>query len=59
MPRRFPIMSVSIAAITLARVDSYADLATLAAAGKQAAKAVVGSVYLRDDQLLLAPGIGT
>ncbi len=59
VPRRFPIMSVSIAAITLARVDSYADLATLAAAGKQAAKAVVGSVYLRDDQLLLAPGIGT
>jgi signal transduction histidine kinase/PleD family two-component response regulator len=56
--RRFPIMSVSIAAVSLARVASYADLATLAAAGKQAAKVIIGSSYLRDDQLIVAPGFG-
>ncbi|TMQ19025.1 MAG: diguanylate cyclase, partial [Deltaproteobacteria bacterium] len=36
--RRFPIMSVSIAAISVGRAKSYAALAELAAVGKRAAK---------------------
>ena len=52
--RRFPIMSVSIAAISIARAKSYAILAELAAVGKRAAKAIPGSTYVRDDQTVLA-----
>jgi GGDEF domain-containing protein len=52
--RRFPIMSVSIAAITIARARSYAALAELAAVGKRAAKDIPGSTYVRDGQTLLA-----
>ncbi|MGE3458449.1 MAG: response regulator, partial [Kofleriaceae bacterium] len=52
--RRFPIMSVSIAAISLARAKTYAGLAELAALGKRTAKAIPGSTYVRDGQTLLA-----
>jgi len=52
--RRFPIMSVSIAAISLARAKTYAGLAELAAVGKRAAKAIPGSSYVRDGQTLLS-----
>jgi len=52
--RRFPIMSVSIAAISVARARSYASLAELAAVGKRAAKAIPGSTYVRDGQTMLS-----
>jgi signal transduction histidine kinase/DNA-binding response OmpR family regulator len=57
--RRFPVMSVSIAAISIARAKSYAALAELAAVGKRAAKAIPGSTYVRDGQTLLAQPHGT
>ena len=52
--RRFPIMSVSIAAISLTRAKSYAGLAELAAVGKGTAKAIPGSSYVRDGQTMNA-----
>jgi signal transduction histidine kinase/DNA-binding response OmpR family regulator len=52
--RRFPVMSVSIAAITIARARSYAALAELAAVGKRAAKDMPGSTYVRDGKILLS-----
>jgi len=52
--RRFPIMSVSIAAISLVRARSYAALAELAATGKRTAKAIVGSTYVRDGHTMLS-----
>ncbi|HEX4420601.1 MAG TPA: response regulator [Kofleriaceae bacterium] len=52
--RRFPIMSVSIAAISIAQAKSYASLAELAAVGKRAAKAIPGSTYVRDGLTMLA-----
>jgi signal transduction histidine kinase/DNA-binding response OmpR family regulator len=52
--RRFPIMSVSIAAISLTRAKSYAGLAELAAVGKRTAKAIPGSSYVRDGQTMAA-----
>jgi signal transduction histidine kinase/DNA-binding response OmpR family regulator len=52
--RRFPIMSVSIAAISIAQARSYASLAELAAVGKRAAKAIPGSTYVRDGLTMLA-----
>jgi signal transduction histidine kinase/DNA-binding response OmpR family regulator len=52
--RRFPIMSVSIAAISLARAKTYAGLAELAAVGKGTAKAIPGSSYVRDGQTMVA-----
>lgn len=48
--RRFPIMSVSIAAIALSQARTYAALAELAADGKRVAKAIPGSAYVRDGQ---------
>jgi signal transduction histidine kinase/DNA-binding response OmpR family regulator len=57
--RRFPIMSVSIAGISVARARSYASLAELAAVGKRAAKAIPGSTYVRDGETLLAAAIAT
>jgi diguanylate cyclase (GGDEF)-like protein len=64
--RRFPIMSVSIAAITISpsgrnmrdgaqrpRVRTYAALAEVAAVGKRSAKAIPGSTYVRDGQTIL------
>jgi hypothetical protein len=43
-------MTVSIAAVSLARAGSYAGLAELAAVGKRAAKAIPGSSYVRDGE---------
>ncbi|HEY0481906.1 MAG TPA: response regulator [Kofleriaceae bacterium] len=57
--RRFPIMSVSIAAISVGRARSYAALAELAAVGKRAAKDIPGSTYVRDGQTLLAAAVAT
>jgi signal transduction histidine kinase/DNA-binding response OmpR family regulator len=54
VPRRFPIMSVSVAAISVARARTYATLAELAADGKRAAKAIPGSTYVRDGKTVLA-----
>lgn len=52
--RRFPLMSVSIAAITNAggKRTSYAELAKESATGKGLAKAITGSCYVRDEELL-------
>jgi len=55
--RRFPIMSVSIAAISLSRAKTYAGLAELAAVGKRTAKGIPGSVYVRDGQTVLAAAV--
>jgi signal transduction histidine kinase/DNA-binding response OmpR family regulator len=52
--RKFPIMSVSIAAISLTRAKSYAGLAELAAVGKGSAKAIPGSSYVRDGQTMIS-----
>ena len=52
--RKFPIMSVSIAAISLTRAKSYAGLAELAAVGKRTAKAIPGSSYVRDGETMAA-----
>ena len=57
--RKFPIMSVSIAAISLARAKSYAGLAELAAVGKRTAKAIPGSIYVRDGEIMMAPATAT
>jgi CheY-like chemotaxis protein/GGDEF domain-containing protein len=53
--RRFPLMSVSIAALTsrVSRIASYSDLAARGAVAKQRAKALPGSSYVRDDSVLL------
>ena len=56
--RKFPIMSVSIAALSLLRAKTYANLAELAAVGKRTAKAIPGSTYVRDGQLMLRPPPG-
>jgi DNA-binding response OmpR family regulator len=52
--RKFPIMSVSIAAISLSKSKTYAGLAELAAVGKGTAKAIPGSSYVRDGQTMNA-----
>jgi signal transduction histidine kinase/DNA-binding response OmpR family regulator len=57
--RRFPIMSVSIAGISVAGAKSYAALAELAAVGKRAAKDIPGSTYVRDGQTLLSAEAAT
>ncbi len=57
--RKFPIMSVSIAAISLARAKTYAGLAELAAVGKRTAKAIPGSIYVRDGEIMMAPAATT
>jgi DNA-binding response OmpR family regulator len=56
--RKFPIMSVSIASLTLLRggrpaFANYAELSEAAAEEKQRAKAIDGSCYVRDGILLL------
>ncbi|MBI4512246.1 MAG: response regulator [Deltaproteobacteria bacterium] len=50
--RRFPIMSVSVAALTTrgARVRTYAELAAVAAEAKKLAKSIEGSSYVRDGE---------
>jgi signal transduction histidine kinase/DNA-binding response OmpR family regulator len=57
--RKFPIMSVSIAAISLSRAKTYAGLAELAAVGKRTAKAIPGSSYVRDGQTMAAEQAST
>jgi signal transduction histidine kinase/DNA-binding response OmpR family regulator len=52
--RKFPVMSVSIAAISLSQAKTYAGLAELAAVGKRTAKAIPGSSYVRDGQTMAA-----
>jgi diguanylate cyclase (GGDEF)-like protein len=54
--RRFPIMSVSLAALTQrkAQIESYADLGTRAAEAKKQAKAIEGSSYVRDGMVIVA-----
>ncbi len=52
--RRFPIMSVSIAGITIARAKTYAALAEVAAVGKRSAKEIPGSTYVRDGQTMFS-----
>jgi signal transduction histidine kinase/DNA-binding response OmpR family regulator len=55
--RRFPIMSVSIATVSIGKVKTYADLAVLAAEGKKIAKAVAGSTYVKDREVVIGnPG---
>ncbi len=54
--RKFPVMSVSIAAIALSRAKTYAGLAELAALGKRIAKAIPGSAYVRDGDTMLVGG---
>lgn len=48
--RKFPIMSVSIAAVTVegSELQTYSDLAAMAAQGKKLAKDIPGSSYVRD-----------
>ena len=57
--RKFPIMSVSIAAISLSRAKSYAGLAELAAVGKRTAKAIPGSSYVRDGETMVTDSAST
>lgn len=53
--RKFPVMTVSIAAVTLrsGNIGGIANLATAAAEGKKLAKAVSGSSYVRDGRVIL------
>jgi GGDEF domain-containing protein len=55
--RRFPIMSISLAAVTTGGngvpIASYSDLAALAAAGKKLAKTIEGSAYVRDGRAIV------
>jgi DNA-binding response OmpR family regulator len=57
--RRFPIMTVSIAAVTrTSRIPTHADLAEVAADLKQQAKAIPASSYVRDGEVILpAPSV--
>ena len=49
--RKFPIMSVSVVAVTDhgGRFTSHSDIASVAAQWKKRAKAIAGSVFLHDD----------
>ena len=49
--RRFPVMSVSVVAVSQApgRFTAHTEMAAVAAGLKKRAKAIEGSVYLRDD----------
>ncbi len=53
--RRFPLMTVSIAAVTLDHMTSFADVAAAAATGKAAAKALPTSAYVRDGVVRFPP----
>ena len=53
--RQFPLMSVSIAGVGMAGMASFSDVATAAATGKAIAKAVPGSVYVRDGVVVPTP----
>ena len=49
--RRAPWLAV----VSLARAKTYAGLAELAATGKRAAKAILGSTYVRDGRTMTMP----
>jgi diguanylate cyclase (GGDEF)-like protein len=51
--RQFPIMSVSIAAISLEGMASFADVAAAAASLKATAKALPNSAYVRDGVVIV------
>ncbi len=53
--RKFPIMSVSVSAVTKEGngIATYADLAAVAAQGKKAAKEIPGSSYVLDGKAIL------
>jgi DNA-binding response OmpR family regulator len=51
--RRFPLMTVSIAAIGISGMSSFGDVAAATAAGKSLAKAVPTSAYVRDGVRLI------
>jgi DNA-binding response OmpR family regulator/signal transduction histidine kinase len=51
--RRFPLMTVSIAAIGMTGMSSFGDVAAATAAGKSLAKAVPTSAYVRDGVRLI------
>ncbi len=53
--RKFPIMGVSIATVTLrgSDIESFSDLAAAAARGKTIAKRARGSSYVRNSEVLL------
>ncbi len=53
--RRFPLMTVSIAALGLEGMSSFGDVAAATAAGKGLAKAVPSSAYVRDGIRRLPP----
>jgi PleD family two-component response regulator len=57
--RTFPIMSVSIAAVTLDGMESFADVSAAAAVGKATAKALPASAYVRDGQVLVPGTVST
>src|SRR5262249_4674470 len=56
MLRKFPIMSVSVAALTTRRgaprFQTYGELASAAAEAKASAKAIAGSCFVPDGQIL-------
>jgi signal transduction histidine kinase/DNA-binding response OmpR family regulator len=54
--RRFPIMSVSIAAVTLGDDQTFAEVAVRATDGKKLAKSLPGSVYVRDGVVVIHDG---
>jgi GGDEF domain-containing protein len=53
--REFPIMSVSIAAVTLGQshATTFSELAEAAAEGKKLAKSLPGNSYVRDGEIIL------
>ncbi len=52
-PRRFPIMTISIAAITMSGGADFADVAVRGADGKKLAKSLPGSTYVRDGVVVI------
>lgn len=53
--RQFPLMTVSIAAVSLPGKASFGDVASAAAHGKSIAKAHAGSVYVKDGAVIPRP----
>jgi diguanylate cyclase (GGDEF)-like protein len=51
--REFPIMRVSIAAVSRGELRRYSDVAAAAAAGKSLAKSQAASSYVRDGKLIV------
>jgi signal transduction histidine kinase/DNA-binding response OmpR family regulator len=51
--RRFPIMTVSIAAVTIGDVGTFAEVAVRASDGKKLAKSLPGSTYVRDGHVVI------